>query len=64
MKYCCDGFKKWMPKFGWFTDEKKEIALMPNIDGLRVNFCPCCGKEVRSIEIPYVEFLDDIIKNS
>ena len=64
MKYCCDGFKKWIPRFHWFTDEKKEIVLMPCIDNLRVNYCPCCGKHIRDVEIPYIEFTEIILKNS
>jgi hypothetical protein len=60
VQFCCDAFKKLIPTFQWMTfaegEQKGEVFLMPHIevDGTkyRVNHCPVCGKEVRSIEIP------------
>jgi hypothetical protein len=60
MNFCCDAFKQIIPTFQWMTyaegDKKGEAYLMPHIDvdghKWRVNHCPVCGKEVRSIEIP------------
>lgn len=59
-QFCCDAFKELIPKFQWMTyadgDKKGEVFLMPHFDieghKWRVNHCPVCGKEVRSIEIP------------
>ena len=55
---CCDYFLTIAPHFGWFSikqDFGKKILCMPYIIGtdpmLRVNNCPSCGKDVRSIEL-------------
>lgn len=57
MKYCCDGFEELVLTFEWFTRDEGQIYLMPCLvtrggGRIRVNHCPVCGKEVRSIEIP------------
>jgi hypothetical protein len=65
MKYCCGYFPKIASRFGWFSytdDSGDEIYLMPYLsdsDGqkTRINYCPVCGAETRSIRIPEVEFL-------
>ena len=55
---CCDYFLTIALHFGWFSikqDFGKKILCMPYIIGtdpmLRVNNCPSCGKDVRSIEL-------------
>ena len=57
-EYCCDIFPKIARSFDWLKREdsnKNHVFCMPHIvsDGImyRVNNCPSCGKEIRSIEI-------------
>jgi hypothetical protein len=63
--FCCEYFKEFAGRFHWFnfTDEKRgKIYCMPSIDSFkddrmwRVNHCPSCGKEIRSIELTEEEF--------
>lgn len=54
---CCGYFEKLLQNFGWFsiqTDEGEKLCMPYMLAGsekIRVNNCPVCGKEVRSIEI-------------
>ena len=60
MKYCCEYFPRIASCFVWFSytdDDGKEVYVMPcltdNTDQrIRVNHCPVCGGDVRSIRIP------------
>ena len=57
---CCDSFKEFITKFGWFkTDDN--ICLMPHIKcgekRMRINYCPSCGKEIRDIHLSEDELL-------
>lgn len=51
---CCEAFKSFIPVFKWFKTESN-VFLMPHIEcgkqKMRINHCPSCGKEVRSIEL-------------
>jgi len=62
---CCDAFKKFIPTFGWMKTEEN-IFLMPYIQcgdsKMRIDHCPSCGKEVRSIEFTESEF-NEFFKN-
>lgn len=56
---CCDAFIKMRNNFNWYSykdDKGNKVLCMPvmrspNGDNLRVNHCPSCGAEVRSIEL-------------
>jgi len=54
---CCGYFEKLLQNFRWFSiqTEEGEKLCMPYIltenEKIRVNNCPVCGKEVRSVEI-------------
>jgi hypothetical protein len=54
---CCGNFERMITAFGWFKvdDPTVDKLLMPylEVDGVkwRVNNCPSCGHNVRSIEI-------------
>lgn len=65
MKYCCNSFKDYVPYFGWFVT-RENICLMPHFEikdrKLRVNHCPSCGAEVRSIQIPKQELENLMLK--
>lgn len=56
-EFCCYGFERMSKKIQWMTyaDGGPPIATMPYIqcgdDKMRVNFCPSCGKEIRSINV-------------
>lgn len=59
----CAVFEDMAKRFSWMSYEAngQRIACMPHIHGSngerwRVNHCPSCGREVRSIEVPW-EFL-------
>jgi len=64
MKYCCNYFPKIAIRFAWFSylDGKGgKVFLMPCLydneeQRIRVNHCPVCGADVRSIEIPENDF--------
>lgn len=50
---CCEVWPKLLQRFQWCApDEYPDLLMMPflRIDGVawRINFCPSCGKEVRS----------------
>lgn len=53
-KEMCSCFRLFIPFVQWMATEDG-IRLMPHIiDGenrWRINYCPSCGKEVRSIEL-------------
>lgn len=62
--FCCDIFKKYYDQlFSWmvYLDENNnKINVMPHVNiynenderiQLRINNCPSCGVEIRSIEI-------------
>jgi len=56
---CCEEFPKVMNAFTWMSYKNKDgedVLCMPHFEvteelKLRVNYCPCCGKEVRAIEL-------------
>ncbi len=57
---CCAVFEDMVKMFSWmsYEHEGKKLACMPHIHGSngerwRVNHCPSCGREVRSIELPW-----------
>lgn len=59
---CCKPFESMVSEFQWYSvAENKVYYCMPCIvsNGLswRVNFCPSCGENVRSIRIEAEEFL-------
>jgi hypothetical protein len=56
---CCAVFEDMAKRFSWMGYEAngQRLACMPHIYGSngerwRVNYCPSCGREVRSIEVP------------
>ena len=59
-KELCECFSHFIPLVQWMVTEDG-TRLMPHIkDGdnrWRINYCPSCGKEVRSIELTEEEFL-------
>lgn len=64
-EYCCNSFTKIAKGISWmqFVDENKETILcMPYIKSgeikYRINYCPSCGKEIRSIEIKLSKYLN------
>ena len=69
MTYCCEYFPRIAHSFTWFhyEDGGKKNFVMPcitDVDGqkIRVNHCPVCGTEVRSIIIPEDDWNKDIIE--
>ena len=57
---CCDFFSKMIHHFEWISyqdDNGQKTYCMPVLrsrDGhtkLRINYCPSCGEEVRSIKL-------------
>ena len=52
---CCNGFKEIAMLLDWFRLENSEILVMPTINGVRVNYCPCCGASVRNIKVSFEE---------
>lgn len=59
-KYCCKTFEENKEIFGWFNlkTEGKLEYLMPHIlnTKIRLNYCPCCGKEIRNFVIDAENF--------
>ena len=59
-KVCCDFFKDHVILYDWYSfgESPNKTFLMPTIKNtnIRVNFCPTCGGEVRSVEIKEREF--------
>jgi len=62
-EHCCDIFPKLALTFSWMSfvnDKKESILCMPYIEyadiKYRINHCPSCGKEIRSIEIEVSKF--------
>ena len=49
---CCESFAELAQKINWYEIDKEEICVMPNLDNIRFNYCPICGKYIRSIQIP------------
>ena len=47
---CCEHFKTFIPLFSWFTINE-DTLIMPNIDNIRVQYCPSCGKYIRDIQL-------------
>ena len=47
---CCEHFKTFIPLFSWFTINE-DILIMPNLDNIRVQYCPSCGKYIRDIQL-------------
>lgn len=58
-KYCCSNFKKISGHFRWMRTNDS-IYLAPHFPvadvKYRINFCPSCGKDIRSIELTREEF--------
>jgi hypothetical protein len=53
-KYCCEHFVKMIPAFKWYfytDDNGNNIYTMACIEGLHLNFCPSCGKNIRGVSI-------------
>ena len=51
---CCDVFSQIKNKFNWFSyedDDDSKVFCMPSINSIRVNHCPSCGENIRSIEL-------------
>jgi hypothetical protein len=58
---CCGTFEKYAKSFNWmfrYDDNKNKIFLMPHIgkEMYRVNNCPTCGAEIRSVELTSEQF--------
>lgn len=47
---CCEHFKTFIPLFSWFTINE-DTLIMPNVDNIRVQHCPSCGKYIRDIQL-------------
>jgi hypothetical protein len=60
---CCKPFESMVSEFMWYTfeDNGQIFYVMPcivlNDISWRVNFCPSCGENVRSIRIESEDFL-------
>lgn len=63
---CCKAFEEIIPELGWFktiqeNKDDKIIFMMPYIENkgvkYRVNFCPSCGTNIRSIIIDEFDFI-------
>lgn len=57
---CCAVFEDMAKRLSWMIYEAngQRLACVPHIHGSngerwRVNHCPSCGREVRSIEVPW-----------
>ena len=55
-KFCCESFPKYAKTFNWMTyvdANKISVYLMPHFSEhkFRLNHCPTCGANIRSIEI-------------
>ena len=55
-EFCCEVWPLISGYFGWMAYEHSpSILTMPHIQldtaKMRVNFCPSCGKEIRSINM-------------
>lgn len=65
-KICCDSFRSFAGhSFHWMSyseDDGTKVFVMPFLDvngqKFRVNNCPSCGTEVRSIRLSEKEFYD------
>jgi len=45
---CCNGWTTIKYGLDWYyLADNPDLAVMPCINGLRVNHCPCCGAERR-----------------
>lgn len=58
---CCGIFEKYAKSFKWmsrYDDNKNKIYLMPHIgeNMYRINNCPTCGAEIRSVELTSEQF--------
>ena len=47
---CCERFKEFLSLFSWFTINN-DTLVMPNVNGIRVQYCPSCGKYIRDIQL-------------
>ena len=47
---CCEHFKTFIPLFSWFTINE-DTLIMPNLDNIRVQYCPNCGKYIKDIQL-------------
>ena len=61
---CCESFVQIIPQLTWMSftrdEDGEKIYVMPTLRGsdnnrYRINHCPVCGAEVRSIEITDLE---------
>lgn len=57
---CCQSFNKIRHQFDWFSFEDEKgvtFRIMPHLKAsdtrtkIRINHCPICGKNIRSIEL-------------
>lgn len=49
---CCDAWAGMLHGFRWFlTTGPSPLAVMPNVNGWRVNHCPSCGAERRAVVV-------------
>lgn len=62
-EHCCTVFPKLALTFNWMSfvnDKNESILCMPYIEysdiKYRINNCPSCGKEIRSVEIEVSKF--------
>lgn len=65
---CCEGLRDIYHHFNWFSytsylgDKAHKVYCMPNLRGRdnkmerRVNYCPCCGTEIRDIKLKDEDF--------
>jgi hypothetical protein len=64
-KLCCDVFPKLFNKINWFSyySQGVQILNMPHFitnegERLRINHCPSCGTDIRSIEIEEADYIE------
>lgn len=55
---CCLGMFKLIPKLKWYNMADKWVSLpcFPDTN-IRINFCPSCGKEIRTILLTKKDFV-------
>jgi len=58
-KICCNEFRKYSTQIQWFSfkdDNQEKVMVIPNINNKRINNCPFCGSNIRSIAVKEKEF--------
>ena len=52
---CCKDFIDIAHTFNWMSyfdeDVDKKVYCLPNIELIRINTCPCCGKSINGINL-------------